>query len=107
MSKGEPKQKAKTFLPSTFTARVARSVAERKLAMDYAEEKLASHPDTLAFLAEGEELGWDRDVMLRMRLWHGRFREQTSTGRRPISANDPLRKHSALSASAINLRIGP
>jgi hypothetical protein len=68
VAKAEPKPKAQKFAQSTFAAAVARAAAERRLAMDFVEEKFLARPEALELISKGEKIGWDRTTMSSLML---------------------------------------
>jgi hypothetical protein len=68
MAKAEQKAKGRKFSPSKHTAAVALTVAELRPAMEFIEQEFASRPEVLAFISKGEELGLDRETILKRML---------------------------------------
>jgi hypothetical protein len=62
------KTKVQEFSPSKFAAEVALSVARLRPAMDFMEREFTSRPEVVSFISKGEELGLDRETVLKRML---------------------------------------
>jgi len=65
MTEEKPKPETQKFSSSLFAAEVAKSVAERRLAMDFVEERYSARTEVIDLIAKGEKLGWSRATVLR------------------------------------------